>query len=165
MHHKYLIRQKKQKKRKKTIWLPSLVVRDFHIYLQISCDTFNCIQIQLDWHKSKLLQKKNKKNGKAELQYNAYFVNRYYCELINQAGKHSKYPVPVFVSQQAPGLRNINRACVCLFVRVQERGCHTLTNFLFYYCVFAHAIACAYVYVLKHANICVCLCVKPNKTR
>lgn len=131
------------------------VVRDIQLYFYLSWKSSNCTQVQWDWHKSKLLQREHK-NGKAELQYNACVVNRYYCELINQARKHSKYPVPVFVPQRATGLRNINTACVCLFVCVYvNKGVIPsqviiVVLLCLYYCVCATACSYLCVPVCEH---------------
>lgn len=93
---------------------------------------------------------------KAEFQCIAYIVSRYYCELINQPRKHSKYPVPVFVLQQTTGLRITNRTCLRLciyesFIPLLFPCC----------CVCVHASAC--VHVPMHAQICACFCVNTNK--
>lgn len=122
-------------------WLPLCVARSIHLFLHLSWNSSNCARIQQGWHKSKLLQKKHK-TGKAELQYNACVVNRYYCELINQARKHSKYPLPVFVPQRATGLSNINTACVCAYL-----------------CVFMNTSVIPSQITIASLCLCACLCV------
>lgn len=64
-------------------------------------------------------------------QNNACVVNRYYCELINQARKGNKYPLPVFVPQRSTGPRKINRMCVRLFGCAQSWRCHTFMRYCF----------------------------------
>lgn len=90
------------------------------VYFHHSWRPSSCAQMQQDWRKSKLQHKKHK-NGQPQFQFNAYVVNKFYCELINQARKLSKYPLPVFVPEWVTGLET----------RIQAWLCHTITNYCF----------------------------------
>lgn len=103
-------------------------------------------KVNFDW--------RNPNTHEAEFQCTAYIVSRYYCELINQLRKHSKYPVPVFVPQQTTGLTIIN---TCFRVCMHEMF-HTFIIF-----VLLCLCASACVHVPMHAHICACFYVNTNK--
>lgn len=134
--------QFRQNKNKRANWLRLLFAHDIHLYFHLSCHSSNCTQIQQNWQKCKLWQKKQK-NGEADFQYCACVVIRYYCEPINQPRKHGKYPVPVFVPERATGLRNINTVCVCAPICV---------------CMYWGFIPLSIMLVLLCLCACLCLC-------